>query len=44
MLSFEDYEERLEDIYDLAVIAERKNDPVISFEDLKKRVKADGLI
>lgn len=37
ILPMEDYEEFLEDIHDLAVIAERKDEPTISFEDLKKR-------
>lgn len=44
ILPMEDYEELLEDIHDLAVIAERKDEPTISFEDLKKKLKADGLI
>jgi len=44
VLPMEDYEELLEDIHDLAVIAERKDEPTISFEELKKRLKADGLI
>jgi hypothetical protein len=44
ILPMEDYEELLEDIHDLAVIAERKGEPTISFEELKKRLKADGLI
>ena len=44
ILPMEDYEELLEDIHDLAVIAERKDEPTISFEDLKKRLKADELI
>ncbi len=44
ILPMEDYEELLEDIHDLAVIAERKDEPTVSFEDLKKRLKADGLI
>jgi len=44
ILPLEEYEELLEDIHDLAVIAERKDEPTISFEDLKKRLKADGLI
>ena len=44
ILPMEDYEELLEDIHDLAVIAERKDETTISFEDLKKRLKADGLI
>jgi len=44
ILPVEDYEELLEDIHDLTVIAERKNEPSISFDDLKKRLKADGFI
>ncbi|MDO8142495.1 MAG: hypothetical protein Q6358_13425 [Candidatus Brocadiales bacterium] len=44
VLPIEDYEELLEDIHDLAVIAERKDEPTISFDELKKRLKADGLI
>jgi len=36
ILLFEDYVELLEDIHDLTVIAERKNEPSISFDDLKK--------
>jgi hypothetical protein len=37
ILPVEDYEELLEDIHDLTVIAERKNEPSISFDDLKKK-------
>ena len=44
ILLVEDYEELLEDIHDLAIIAERKDEPVISLAELKKRLKADGLI
>jgi len=44
ILPIEDYEELLEDIHDLAIIAERKDEPAISFEELKKKLKADGLI
>lgn len=44
ILPMEDYEELLEDIHDLAIIAERKDEPTISLEDLKKSLKADGLI
>ena len=44
ILPVEEYEELLEDIHDLTVIAERKDEPTISFKDLKKRLKADGLI
>jgi hypothetical protein len=44
VLPLKDYEELLEDIHDLAVIAERKDEPTMSFDELKKRLKADGLI
>ena len=44
VLPIEDYEELLEDIHDLAFIAERKDELTISFDELKKRLKADGLI
>lgn len=44
ILPVEEYDELLEDIHDLAVIAERKDEPTISFDELKKRLKADGLI
>ena len=39
ILPIDEFNELLEDIHDLAVIAERKNDDTISFDELKKRVK-----
>ena len=44
ILPIEDYEELLEDIHDLAVIAEREGEPSISLDELKKNLIADGLI
>lgn len=44
ILPIEDYEELLEDIHDLTVIAERKDEPSISPEELKKKLNTDGLI
>jgi PHD/YefM family antitoxin component YafN of YafNO toxin-antitoxin module len=44
ILSLEEYEELLEDIHDLTVIAERKDEPTISFDELKKKLRADGFI
>lgn len=44
ILPMEDYEELLEDVHDLAVIAERKDEQSISLDELKKRLKVDGLI
>ena len=44
ILPVEQYEDLLEDIHDLALIAERKDEPTINYDDLMKRLKADGLI
>jgi PHD/YefM family antitoxin component YafN of YafNO toxin-antitoxin module len=44
VLPVEEYEDLLEDIHDLAVIAERKDETTTGFEDLKKRLEADGLL
>ncbi len=44
LIPIEDYEELLEDIHDLALIAERRAEPAVSFDELKKRLKADGLL
>jgi PHD/YefM family antitoxin component YafN of YafNO toxin-antitoxin module len=44
ILPIEEYEELLEDLHDLAVIAERRDEPVIPFEELKKRLRKDGLL
>ncbi|MBU4445595.1 MAG: hypothetical protein L6422_01310 [Candidatus Marinimicrobia bacterium] len=44
VLPLEEYEELLEDIHDLAIIAERRDEPAISFDELKKRLKEDGLL
>ncbi|MDF1594321.1 MAG: hypothetical protein P1P89_22645 [Desulfobacterales bacterium] len=42
VMSIDHYEELLEDVHDLAVIAERREEPSISFEELKRRLKKDG--
>lgn len=44
VIPVEEYEELLEDLHDLAVIAERRDEPTITFEELKKRLKQDGLL
>jgi PHD/YefM family antitoxin component YafN of YafNO toxin-antitoxin module len=44
IIPFEDYEQLLEDIHDLAIIAERRDEPTIAFEELKKKLKKDGLL
>jgi hypothetical protein len=44
LLPVGDYEELLEDVRDLAVIAERRDEPRISWEDVKRRFRDDGLL
>jgi PHD/YefM family antitoxin component YafN of YafNO toxin-antitoxin module len=44
VLPIKDYERLLEDLHDLSVVAERRHEPTISLEELKRRLKADGLI
>ena len=44
IIPIQEYEDLLEDLHDLAVIAERKNEPTIAFEELKKRLRKDGLL
>ncbi len=44
VLPVDEYEELLEYIHDLAIIAERKDEPTTNFNDLKKRLEADGLL
>jgi PHD/YefM family antitoxin component YafN of YafNO toxin-antitoxin module len=39
-----DYEELMEDVADLAAIAERRDDDRILLTDLKKQLAADGLL
>jgi len=36
------YEQLLEDLHDLAIVAERRNEPVISLEEMKGIVKENG--
>ena len=38
------YEEIMEDRQDLALIAERRNEPTISHEELTAELKRDGLL
>ena len=44
ILPVETYEEMLEDIQDLVAVAERRQEKTISFEQMKKRLKKDGLL
>jgi len=44
VLSISDFRELMEDLEDLAVIAERRDEPTISHEDLPAELKNDGLL
>lgn len=44
ILPVETYKEMLEDIQDLVAVAERRKEKTISFEEMKKRLKKDGLL
>lgn len=44
VLPVAEYEELLEDVQDLAVIAERRDEPRVPWEDVKRRLQADGLL
>jgi len=44
ILSLERYERLLEDLHDLVIVAERREEEAISFEEMKQRLKEDGLL
>ncbi len=44
ILSIEVFEELLEDLGDLAKIAERRDEPTVSHEELLKELRDDGLL
>jgi len=44
ILDINEYEELLEDLHDIAIVAERRDELTIDFEELKNRLKADGLL
>lgn len=44
VLSRKRYERLMEDLHDLAVVAERRDEQAISLEDMKKRLRRRGLL
>lgn len=42
ILPLAEYEELLEDLHDMAVIARRKDEPTIPLEEVKRRLKKHG--
>ena len=44
VLPIKEFENLLEDLNDLAVLAERRDEPTISFEEVMERLKRDGFL
>ena len=44
VLDVRTYKELLEDLEDLYIIAERKEEPTLSLEDVKRRLKKSGIL
>jgi hypothetical protein len=44
LIPYRKYEQLLEDLHDLAVLAERKDEAVVAHEDMMRRLKKDGLV
>lgn len=44
LLSLKQYEKLMEDLHDLAVVAERRAEEPLTLEELKRRLKKDGLL
>ncbi|MBI4730962.1 MAG: hypothetical protein HY781_02340 [Chloroflexi bacterium] len=44
ILPIEEFEDLLEDLEDMAVLLERRDEPTISFEDVVARLKKNGLL
>ena len=44
VLSVRRYNRLMEDLHDLAVVAERRNEPLVGYEEMKRRLKRSGLL
>jgi hypothetical protein len=44
ILSIERYDQMTQDLHDLAVVAERRNEQTITLEEMKRRLKQDGIV
>ena len=42
VLPVEEYEELMEDLHDLAVVAERRSEPTLTWEEVSEKLKRDG--
>jgi hypothetical protein len=44
VLPIDEYERLLEDLHDLAIIAQRRDEPTVPWEEVKAQLKKDGLL
>jgi PHD/YefM family antitoxin component YafN of YafNO toxin-antitoxin module len=44
ILSIEQYEQMLEDLHDLAIVAERRNEEPVSLANMQEWLKEDGIL
>jgi PHD/YefM family antitoxin component YafN of YafNO toxin-antitoxin module len=44
IIPLQEYERLMEDLHDLAVVAERRGEEPISLEEMKRRLRDDGLL
>jgi hypothetical protein len=44
VIPFDAYEKLMEDVADLAAVAERRDEPMLSHEQLLKELKDDGIL
>ena len=44
ILPIDEYKKMLENLHDLKIISERKNEPTVRFEEIKKKLKEDGFL
>ncbi len=44
IIPIEEYEELLEDLHDLSVIAERRDEPALPLDEFKEKLRRNGLL
>ena len=44
LLSFHRYQKLMEDLHDLAVVAERRGEKSVSLDEVRRRLKEDGIL
>ena len=44
LLSFRRYQKLIEDLHDLAVVAERRREKPVALEQIRRRLKEDGIL